>query len=318
MLQKLIRSLRVGLTKRILSNPHLPATPEETERIENLKAELSKMPIEETKYCSPAERAWKENANRLWQKIRLDDPRNFLRWDVIIETMCVNNEPFIEIEFNHLKKLEEWQERWKTALKEISTGHPIPFFLYPKSSGNLIHQAYHLCKFEEKTGTNIDTFNFVFEFGGGYGSMCKLFHNLGFKGKYLIFDLPQFSALQRFYLKSTGLPVHNVESFGLASSGVICISSINDLKAVIERSTGNQNCLFIALWSMSEAPIEVRDSIFELIKGFDSYLIAYQNCFHEIDNNKYFKVLSSKHQGDMTWQNIETEHLPGNSYLFGS
>jgi len=310
--------LRVGLAKRIFSNSLLPPTPEETKLIENLKAEFSKLPLEKTENYSPAERAWKENSNRLCQKIRLDDPRYFLSWDVIIETMCVSNEPFVEIEFNHLRKLQEWQERWKPAIKETSVGHPIPFFLYPKSSGNLIHQAYHLCNFEEKTGTKINTFDFVFEFGGGYGSMYKLFHNLGFYGKYLIFDLPEFSALQRFYLKSIGLPVHTCESFGSACSGVICISSINDLKAVIENSTGNQNCLFIALWSMSEAPIGLRDSIFELIKGFDSHLISYQNCFHEIDNNKYFKAASSKFDGDITWQDIETEHLPGNSYLFGS
>lgn len=308
----------VGLTKRIFSNSLLPPTPEETKLIENLKAEFSKLPLGKTENCSPAERVWKENSSRLSQKILSDDPQKFLRWNVITETMCVNNEPFVEVEFNHLRKLQEWQERWKTAIKETSVGHPVHSFLYPKSSGNLIHQAYHLCKFEEKTGIKINTFNFIFEFGGGYGSMCRLLHNLGFKGKYIIFDLPQFVALQRFYLKSAGLPVHAGESFESACSGVICISNINDLKAAIESSACDQNCLFLATWSMSEAPIGVRDSILEFIKGFDSYLIAYQNYFHEIDNNEYFKIVRNKLNGDIIWQDIEIEHLPENSYLFGS
>ncbi|MBW2558592.1 MAG: hypothetical protein JRD69_07165 [Deltaproteobacteria bacterium] len=302
----------------MFSNSFLSPTLEETKLIENLKAEFSKLSLGKTEKCSPAEKIWKENSSRLYHEILSGDPRNFLRWNVITETMYASNDPFVEIEFDHLRKLQEWQERWKTAIKETSAGHPIPFFLYPKSSGNLIHQAYHLCKFEEKTRIKINTFNLIFEFGGGYGSMCRLFHNLGFKGKYIILDLPQFAALQRFYLKSTGLPVHTGESFGSACSGVICISNINDLKAAIESSTGNQNCLFIATWSMSEAPIGVRDSILEFIRGFDSYLIAYQNYFHEIDNNEYFKMVRNKLNGDITWQDIEIEHLPGNSYLFGS
>lgn len=318
MIQKTIRSIRAGLTKRRFSHSFKPFTPKEISLIENLRSEFSKLPLEETENCSLSEKVWKENSNRLRQKILSDNPRNFLRWDVITETMCFPNEPFVEIEFNCLRRSEGWQERWKKAIKETSVGQPVPFHLYPNSSCNLIHQAYHLYQLEERTGINVNKFNFVFEFGGGYGNMCRLLHNLDFAGKYVIFDLPQFSALQRYYLQSVGLPVLSGKSFGSARSGVICISSIDDLKTVIESSTGNQSCLFLATWSMSEAPIGVRDSILELIKDFDSYLIAYQNYFHEIDNNKYFKAVRSKLNGDTTWQDIKIEHLPGNSYLFGS
>jgi len=318
MIQKIFRSIRDGLTKRMFSHSLKPLTPKEISLIKNLRSEVSKLPLEETENCSPAEKAWKENSNRLRQKIFYDDPRNFLRWDVITETMSFTNAPFLEIEFNHLERSQGWQKRWKNAIREISAGHPTPFSLCPKSSGNLIHQAYHLCKFKEKTRIKIDTFNFIFEFGGGYGGMCRTFHNLGFKGKYIIFDLPQFSALQRFYLKSSGLPVHANESFGSAHSGVICISNIDELKTVIESSADNLKCLFIATWSISEAPVGLRESILELIKDFDSYLIAYQNYFYEIDNNKYFNTVKSKLNRDIIWQDIEIKHLPGNSYLFGS
>ena len=236
MIQKIVRSIRVSLAKRMFSNSLVLPTQEETKLIENLRAEFSKLPLEETENCSPAESAWKENSNRLRQKILSDDPRNFLRWDVITETMCVSNEPFVEIEFNHLRRSHGWQKQWKNAIKETSVGHPIPFFLYPQSSGNLIHQAYHLCRFEEKTGTKINTFNFIFEFGGGYGSMSMLLHNLGFKGKYIIFDIPQFSALQGYYLQSIGLPIYTGKSFGLSRSNVICISSIDDLRIMIKNT----------------------------------------------------------------------------------
>lgn len=318
MILKTIRSIRAGLTKRMFSHSLKPFTPKEISLMENLRSEFSKLPLEETVNCSPAEKVWKENSNRFRQKILSDDTQNFLRWNVITETMCVCNEPFVEIEFNHLKRLQGWQERWKNVIRETSVGHPTPFPLYPKSSANLIHHAYHLCQFEEKTGIKINRFNFVFEFGGGYGGMCRMFHNLGFKGKYIIFDLPQFSALQRYYLQSIGLPVYTDKSFGLSRSNVICISTIDDLKTAIESSIGNQNSLFLATWSMSEAPIGVRNSILELIKDFDAYLIAYQNYFHEIDNNKYFKAVRSKLNENIACQDIKIEHLPGNSYLFGS
>ena len=65
----------------------------------------------------------------------------------------------------------------------------------------------HLALFEETTGSKIDTLELIFEFGGGYGSMCRLAHNLGFNQAYIIFDLQPFSALQNYYLSSLDLPV---------------------------------------------------------------------------------------------------------------
>jgi hypothetical protein len=48
-------------------------------------------------------------------------------------------------------------------------------------------------------GLDVRGFDFVIEFGGGYGSLCRLFFNQQFKGQYVLFDLPPFSALQHFF-----------------------------------------------------------------------------------------------------------------------
>lgn len=56
--------------------------------------------------------------------------------------------------------------------------------------------------------------NIVLEFGGGYGSLCRGFHRCGFKGKYMIFYFPHFSTLQRFFLGSAGIMVHEDASRG--------------------------------------------------------------------------------------------------------
>src|SRR3712207_7978939 len=40
---------------------------------------------------------------------------------------------------------------------------------WPESSGNLLHHAYHVCRFEEATGLRAEQLELVVEFGGGYG-----------------------------------------------------------------------------------------------------------------------------------------------------
>jgi hypothetical protein len=45
----------------------------------------------------------------------------------------------------------------------------------------------------------------IVEFGGGFGSMCRLIGALGFRGRYVIFDLPPVLALQRYYLGLHGI-----------------------------------------------------------------------------------------------------------------
>ena len=54
--------------------------------------------------------------------------------------------------------------------------------------------------------------------------MCRLFHQLGFSGRYVIYDLPQFSALQAFYLGSVGLPLVDADRLAGADRGVRVLS----------------------------------------------------------------------------------------------
>lgn len=122
---------------------------------------------------------------------------------------------YIFTELNFVKRSPEWITCRHRAIRESSVGHPIPYPFYPASSGNLIRHAYHVASFEEKTQCKTKDIDFVFEFGGdgGYGSMCRLFYNAGFHGKYVIFDLPPFSALQVYFLKTLGLPVQSEFEF---------------------------------------------------------------------------------------------------------
>ncbi|MBT9169366.1 MAG: hypothetical protein DDT19_02725 [Syntrophomonadaceae bacterium] len=312
---------RVGLRKivrkvfTLLFDKPLPmATAREVELIDDLRKVFRAIEQQEIGGCTPSESFWRNNMNRLKELVLNDDPREFLRWDVVRETMFVGNASYISKELDYLKKHKEWDVRWRDAIRELPTGRPLPFFKYPSSSGNLIHHAYHLARFEDKTNTRIQDMQQIFEFGGGYGSMCRLAHRLGFKGKYIIFDLPSFSVLQAFYLKCLDLAVRDADSFDGVDNGVFCISDLDALQTMTPVS--GDNSLFIATWSLSESPIHVRAKVVPFLQRYGAFLLAYQELFGEVDNVKYFSGLGEDREG-IQWSMCQIDHVPKSWYLFG-
>jgi hypothetical protein len=289
---------------------------QECKALKDLRSVASQTPVSETKNCTLAEGEWFENMNQLQRLILTADPRKFLQWDVVKRTMFINFASYSLTELRSLKSLTDWNFRWRKAIKEAPTGCPLPFVFYPSSSANLIHHAYHLSVFEQITGVKIHSLDCIMEFGGGYGSMCRIIHKLGFRGKYIIFDLPLFSALQKYFLSSIGLTILTPEQFLSSDSGVLCISDLAELTKVIASENPKQESLFIATWSISEAPIKIRESIHPLVSNFKSSLIAYQHKFGEVDNINYFDSWQSASQADK-WVDFPIKHIRGNSYLIG-
>ena len=72
------------------------------------------------------------------------------------------------------KNSSKWK-LWKKLISENNIGNPVRYFLYPKSSGNKIFQTYHLKKYQEFSNMNLKNFEYVIEFGGGYGNMAATF-----------------------------------------------------------------------------------------------------------------------------------------------
>lgn len=285
----------------------------EHELCKALREDVSKLPP-----CaynqSDADREWARNAARLRNLMLKEDPRRFLRWDIIQRTMFVGNADYIAKELEFLEGNMYWHSRYKAAIKENTVGCPEMYCEYRQSSGNLIHHAYSLSQFEDKARVTVDHLELVLEFGGGYGSMCRLFHNLGFSGKYIIFDLPEFSALQRYYLGSLGLNVLKPNKAIAIDSGISCISDLSRLGELI-RPTGRN--LFLATWSISETSIAFRNEFLKNIPNIDNYLIAYQKVFNEVDNEAFFDS-HAKSKQEFEWHKWEIPHLKGNFYLVGS
>ena len=313
--KKLFKKLKKSLSA-MYDKPLSPPTQKERELVEELKNCFRNFQIPKTENPTASEREWLKNVNNLKKLILNDNPREFLRWHVISATMFAKYADYIYPELNYLKNQPNWIGYWSKIIKESPVGHPIPYWRYPHSSGNLIHHAYHLAKFEEKTGMKISAVNSIFEFGGGYGSMCRLIHNAGFSGRYIIFDFPAFSALQEYYLKSIGVKVCSMKSLKKEVGGVVCISDLEYLKEILSNDLKVDNSIFIATWSISEVPIKLRDMILPMTSSFGAFLIAYQDQFKEIDNTNFFRNWKHTYK-DIEWHGWEIEHMPQNKYLIG-
>jgi len=182
---------------------------------------------------------WRERRAELRQRIAADDPTEFLTWPTITSTMFVGEAPYIRDQYDAL--MRDDIDRWRKAIREDEIGQPARLSYAPDTSGNLVRQAYCLILWEMVTGKNISNLKSIIEIGGGYGAMAKIARRAGFEGKYMIYDLPELSLLQEFYLSACGI------------------------EAEFRGPTGRHRRpnLLIALWSLSEMSKQDIDSVLD-------------------------------------------------------
>ncbi len=292
-----------------------PPRAEEKKRAEILRGKIKNLQSSGDLLNRPAaEKFWTAYRNNIRRDILQKDPRNFLNWAPIRSSMF--HEPEDRLELDILKASPVWPE-FQKALVEQKPGNPRPYWFYSQTSGNLLHHAYIWQEFL-KVFPEIKTreFKTIFEFGGGYGSFCRLFYRLGFSGKYFIYDLPEFSFLQEYFLNSINIPA------ALASGSVNSSVSLLDSVEVL-RSNANlveSPDLFLATWSLSESPIELREKIFEVVKSPGAFLIAFQgmlsNPGSEVNNLEYFKKFMAQRPG-YDWQLTNIQQLPHSYFMLG-
>lgn len=245
------------------------------------------------------EQYWSEQERMLAEHLKTKDVNDFLQWTFLQKSM------FHELhsaKYNDLRASKYW-DKWKDALNEDDFGNPNRYYLYTQSSGNLLHHAHSLWQFAEFL-KKFDVFewNSIFEFGGGYGSVCRLIHRLDFVGNYILYDLPTFLTLQRLYLENVHINMNNIKF----------LSQLNEEIDVD---------LFIAMWSISESPIPLREQVLLKVKA-KMYLIIFQkmldpaSMFTGIDNSKYFEEFTKRYP-NYRWKMYDVPYLPGNCYLFG-
>lgn len=210
---------------------------------------------------------------------------NFLRNSNIQNMFFIHNRFFVLNELLELKRdINKWK-LWKTLLTENSVGDPVRYFLYPKSSGNRIRQVYHLKKYLDFSKNNILKIKNIIEIGGGYGCMAQIFKKINKTCNYVIFDTAEVNLLQYYYLKMNNIPV----TINKIQSKKVCLINKISLIEKYNKKVNKKNVnLFIANWSISEMPIDLRNKIIKLTYNFPNKLISFQEKFEDIDNLNYF------------------------------
>jgi len=191
--------------------------------------------------------------------------------------------------------VEHWQQPILYEFSVVRDFLPVSSLDFSRVEyNNLIHQAYHLYQWQQATGQRIDQLSTIVEFGGGYGAMCLLSHRLGFKGRYVIYDLPEFSLLQEWYLSQHGIkPEWN------------------------PKRKPKDVDLFMALYSLSEVEPSKRP---ELLIEAGSYLFLYSGQWEGCDNVDWFKQFTLFAMPTVwQWKHTELTHLPDpqNFYSIG-
>ena len=208
---------------------------------------------------------------------------NFLRENIIQKIFFVHNRVYIllmlfRIIFNKNKL-------YKKLLLEDNIGNPVRYFLYPSSSGNRIREVFHLLNFQDFSKISLNKINIIFEFGGGYGNMARLFYKINKNINYKIFDTFHVNLLQYYYLRMLKIPL----SFNELNNKNI---SLNYNISKYKSFSKTDKKLFIANWSLSESPLKLRKIIMKKIINFDYILISYQEKFENINNHLYFSKIA--------------------------
>jgi hypothetical protein len=255
---------------------------------------------------------WRATCRDLVTMATENDPLFFMRWEPIRATMVHGATPSIIGSWWRLRRSPDWRDTWAPALRHEQYGHPPPFPPMPATNAIAIEHASHLFRFREATGAAFHDAGCIVEFGGGYGSMCRLIHALGFRGNYVIFDLPHVLALQRYYLALHGIDTEtNVQ-----------LTSDPD---TVHHLIGEKQFSAISTWALSEMPISLRERIEPILQrpACRKILLSYQARFEGNDNRAYFTSLASRISASVDWMDVpigERSELssPFDSfYLFG-
>ena len=251
-------------------------------------------------------------SKEIFELIKNKQQLNFLQNSRVQKIFFIHNRIFLLKYFLKLYFSKKWFF-WKKILKENNVGNPIRYFLIPFTSGNKIFQAYHLKKYEDSMRIKVKDFDWIFEFGGGYGNMASNFNVINEKSKYFIFDTFEVSLLQYYYLRRMNFDI-NFNSNKIKKINLFY--SLDGLKKCLKKNKQKKK-LFIANWSLSEVPCSLRSKLKFVFTDFDFQLISFQNQFEGINNLKYFEKINFFNKSrKRTSVILPVDNYKDNCYLF--
>ena len=96
------------------------------------------------------------------------------------------------------------------------------------------------------------------------------------------------------------------------------VSDIGALETKWGKNEDDSRKLFVALWSLSETPIALRDRLTSLALNSTGFLLSYQLAHDGHSNVSWFEEFSDTASEQFDMFHAEIQHLPGNYYLFGT
>lgn len=278
-----------------------PPNPRETALADRLRHDLAAMAARSSNQLP----FWRATCEEMIETAATSDPRYFKRWRPIAATMVGRTNAYSLRNYWRLRNSTAWRRVWCDAIRLPAYGHSAPFLADPRTDAITVQHATNLIHFEQVEGHPISVHACIVEFGGGYGSFCRLLRRTGFMGRYIIFDQPPILALQRYYL---GL--HGLDAEYATEAPIILCSSLEEVKRFIK-----PDAALVSTWALSEMPPELRDDIEEFVNDqrANAVLFAYQEHFEGIDNRAYFSDLQVRHGAD--WQWTETALSESDAYV---
>ena len=258
---------------------------------------------------------WARLAEAIAAALRAGGADRFLRLAPIAKTVHPRIRSHCADYLRYVLASNRCSPEFQRALTESPVGQPLVNPYYPLSSPLLVQHGYHVIRLLEATELDLSALRIVVDFGGGYGSFFRLLRNLGYRERYLIWDIPVMCALQRFYLRNlfpegtSREPPGNLEWL---------VSGASEAPQTVGALTAAQGAsLFVATWSLSETPLAVREAITPALEGFSHVLCAYQRTFGGIDNTAYFAELAGR-LPQFRWVHAECPVYRNNFYLIGA
>jgi hypothetical protein len=253
---------------------------------------------------------WEENIREVESYFLERFDMSFMAYPRINGTMVFTKHAAHEAEW---PSVEAWRSP-DTVRKYLGNGLNDHFLTGKIGIATLInstHQLYHLARFEQFRGEQVEQVRSVVEFGGGYGNLARLFRCFEGLSRYTILDLPLFSCIQYVFL-STVLGPGGVrlvtEPRTPAADGIVDLVPINLLPDLPRDGE-----LFVSTWALSETPL----AAYNLVRERDWFgareiLLAFHEEWKPWSTEEIIGELRERFGRVDT---VPLHFLPGNHYL---
>ena len=143
-----------------------------------------------------------------------------------------------------------------------------------------LKSCHHYSAYEKLSGNDINSFERIVEWGGGSGDFARFVFDMGFKGEYIIADLPGTSLISKANLSQN--PDHYKVTW-----------------TTTPPPESDKKTLFVSTWALSETPMDLRVEVMNTVRP-DNHLIIYQSTIWDYDNELFFGLWPGERE-DVPW-----------------